>query len=246
MRFLLIATFMLSFTAYAQEPKLEGYTSVYANYTFCKLNDGANFDDVRPFVGKYVENANSFENEVDLAVLFPLYASDPDHDFFFVAHADSREEMGTFNDKMFQIYAQSEDTKMPPMDCDVELEAFQRVGPSSSDAAPQGRTIVNYWPCKYTSGYDRRAMREARRQAALKHYAAGAEGGYRYIMTNSGTDREQDVDFWFSTSAPSEAARGKNIDLWWSEIRNSDEWAEVRKHASCQDSETYAAYPLKQ
>ena len=43
-----------------------------------------------------------------------------------------------------------------------------------------------------------------------------------------------------------ERQRGKNIDLWWSEIRNSDEWAEVRKHASCQDSETYAAYPLKQ
>ena len=97
--------------------------------------------------------------------------------------------------KCFKFFAQSEDNVMPPMDCDVELEAFQRVGPSSSDAAPQGRTIVNYWPCKYTRGFDRRAMREARRQAALKHYAAGAEGGYRYIMTNSGTDREQDVDF---------------------------------------------------
>ena len=50
----------------------------------------------------------------------------------------SKLNSATINDKMFQIYAQSEDNATPPMDCDVELEAFQRVGPSSSDAAPQG------------------------------------------------------------------------------------------------------------
>ena len=83
MKYIITFLITVSFTTMAQEPELEGYTSVYANYTFCKLNDGATFDDVRPFVGMYVENANSFENEVDLAVLFPLYASDPDHDFFF-------------------------------------------------------------------------------------------------------------------------------------------------------------------
>ena len=85
MKYIITFLITVSFSTMAQEPELEGYTSVYANYTFCKLNDGATFDDVRPFVGMYVENANSFENEVDLAVLFPLYASDPDHDFFFVA-----------------------------------------------------------------------------------------------------------------------------------------------------------------
>ena len=245
MKYILTILLTTSFIAVAQEPALKGYTSVYANYTFCNLNEGATFDDVRPFVAKYVENANSFENNVNLAVLFPMLASNPEHDFFFVSHADTREEMGAFNDKMFEIYTQS-DAGTPPMECDVNLEAFQRVGPSSSDADPQGRLIVDYWPCNYKEGFDRSKMREARRKAAVNHYAAGAEGGYRYIMTNSGTDREQDVDFWFSTSAPSEEARGKNIDLWWSEIRNSKEWEEVRKHASCNSPESYSAFPLKQ
>jgi|MDTC01.1.fsa_nt_gb hypothetical protein len=246
MKYIFSTILVLSISVFAQEPDIEGYTSVYAQYSFCNLKEGKTFSDARPYIGEYVELANSFENDVNVGVLFPMLANEPDHDFFFVEHANSREEMGAYKDKMFSLIMAAGNNEQLPMECNVNFSAFQRVGPSSFDELPEGRRIVKYWPCNYKSGFNRGEMRQARRQMSLEAFEAGAEFGYRYIIPNSGYDREDDTDYYLSSVAPSEEASGKNSDIWWSSSRNSEHMDVIRKNTSCGRSTTYMAFALKE
>ena len=124
MKYIFSTILVLSISVFAQEPDIEGYTSVYAQYSFCNLKEGKTFSDARPYIGEYVELANSFENDVNVGVLFPMLANEPDHDFFFVEHANSREEMGAYKDKMFSLIMAAGNNEQLPMECNVNFSAL--------------------------------------------------------------------------------------------------------------------------
>ena len=175
------------------------YTNVIAaDYVFCKrmmkiclmIKDFA----FQKFIMAWNKHANSFENNVALSVVTPIYTDAEmtgGHDmmFFFVKHAPSRKAKGAFNQKMFELITGDDENFPEPMECESN-ETFQRVGPSS-DGEEYSEGIVEYWPCNYTEGADPMAMREAEAKFSMEHYANGAEGGFRYIYPGSGSDREK-------------------------------------------------------
>ena len=228
----------------------EMYTNVIAEYTYCSVKDGLDDADAEKMFGEnvqaYLELANSFENDVGIVALWPYYANEEmtgGHDMMFVAHAPSRKAKGAFNDKMFQLMSADDNFPESPMECESS-EAFQRVGPSSSDELYDA-FVVDYWPCKYIEGADPVAMREAQAKFSMEHYANGAEGGFRYIYPGAGSDRGETPDFWVSAASPSLEARGANNDIFWEKSYGSETERERWNHMTCDTPSTWVGWRLK-
>ena len=233
----------------------EMYQGVYADYTYCvnddNLSQEANFAANSKWVEAWNVHANSFDNEVSLSVVAPVYTNEDmrdGSDFFFVKHAPSRKALGAFNEKMWELISADENMPEPAMTCENSQETFQRIGPSSKSQEFDDRSygFVEYYPCNYVEGADPEAMRKAEAELAMEHYANGAKGGYRYIYPGSGSDRNGSPDFYISRGYPSFEARGESHDIYWSKTNGSEADGERRRHMSCQNSSLWRWWRLKE
>ena len=240
---------LLSFYAWSDDHD-KMYTNVIAEYTYCSVKDDITDMQAEQMfernVAAYLELANSFENNIGIVALWPYFANEEmtgGHDMMFVMHAPTRKEKGAFNDTMFQLISADPNFPESPMECESS-EAFQRVGPSSSDEQYDA-FVVDYWPCYYSEDADPVAMREAQAKFSMEHYANGAEGGYRYIYPGAGSDRGERPDFWVSAAAPSLEARGAGSDIFWDKSYGSEAERERWNHMSCDTPSTWVGWRLK-
>ena len=249
MRILLLL--LLSFFTWSDDHE-NMYEGIFADYVFCNadedMSDDKRFAAFQKFIMAWNKHANSFENNVSLSVVTPIYTDAEmrgGSDFFFVKHAPSRKALGAFNQKITELITGDDKMPEPPFECEDANETFQRVGPSS-DGEEYSEGIVEYWPCNYTEGADPMAMREAEAKLALEHCANGAEGGFRYIYPGSGSPREGSPDFYISRGSPSFEARGASHDIYWAETQGSEADLERRKHMSCANSSLWSWWRLKE
>jgi hypothetical protein len=156
-------------------------------------------------------------------------------DMFFVTHAPSMAALGAYQVATWNLMNDDKYFPESPMKCENQSEAFQRVGPGTSED-PYDFFTVEYWPCKYTEDADPIALRKAQAEFAMEHYANGAEGGFRFIYPTSGGPRGDD--------APGIAARGQNIDIFRAKSYGSEAEQERWNHMTCDRSSTWTGWPL--
>ena len=247
MRILFLA--LISFFAFSDNHD-EMYEEVYASYLYCSVDEELSDNKARRMWDKwlpaYKNHAEMLDDEVSAVMLFPWNTNEEmrgGDDMFFVTHAPSMTALSRFQVDIWNMI--NDDKRMPesPMVCENRSEAFQRVGPGTSDE-PYDFFTVDYWPCKYKEGADPVAMRKAQAEFSMEHYANGAEGGYRYIYPSSGSDRGDTPDFWISAAHPGIAARGANIDIFWDKSYGTEAERERWNHMTCDTSSTWYGYQV--